>query len=304
MSWVAIVLLLVSACIHAGWNLLSKHQHPTARFFLAASMAGVVCSFPCLVIFRRTLPAISAEMWALAVVSGGFQALYYLGLSKAYRNGDMSLVYPLARATPVLLVCLLSVALGRGKTISPLCIAGMLILVPGCFILPMKRFDDLRLGNYLNTWVLFALAAAIGTTGYSLIDDHVLREMRSAEDGGLGLKPHTAALIYVAIINIIAALWLWGYVLVRKRLSRSAEEEPRLSLGKAVLAGVFIYLGYTLILVAMGFARNVSYIVAFRQVSIPLGALLGVGVLKEGAHAPKGLGVLMTFSGLVLVAIG
>jgi hypothetical protein len=31
---------------------------------------------------------------------------------------------------------------------------------------------------------------------------------------------------------------------------------------------------------------------------------LGVGVLKEGAHAPKGLGVLMTFTGLVLVAIG
>ena len=61
---------------------------------------------------------------------------------------------------------------------------------------------------------------------------------------------------------------------------------------------------YGIVLWAMAYATDVSYIVAFRQLSIPLGALLGIMVLRESAPWPKICGVALAFAGLVLVAIG
>jgi uncharacterized membrane protein len=44
--------------------------------------------------------------------------------------------------------------------------------------------------------------------------------------------------------------------------------------------------------------------VAFRQMSIPIGVLLGLVVLKEPFDPPKVAGVLTVTAGLVLVAAG
>ncbi len=56
--------------------------------------------------------------------------------------------------------------------------------------------------------------------------------------------------------------------------------------------------------ISLAFVDNVSYVVGFRQLSIPLGATLGVLVLKEAPHAPKIAGVAIMFVGLILVALG
>ena len=55
---------------------------------------------------------------------------------------------------------------------------------------------------------------------------------------------------------------------------------------------------------AMAFSGNVSYVVGFRQLSIPLGAIVGILVLKEASPVPKLTGVAIMFAGLVLVAVG
>lgn len=56
--------------------------------------------------------------------------------------------------------------------------------------------------------------------------------------------------------------------------------------------------------VSLAFARNVSYIVGFRQLSIPLSVVLGVAVLKEPPYRPKVIGVAIVFIGLILLAAG
>jgi len=93
------------------------------------------------------------------------------------------------------------------------------------------------------------------------------------------------------------------------RLAQQGEREslrrmPRRGLGQALLVGVGIYLAYTLVLISMAFVAEVSYVVAFRQLSIPLGTLLGVVLLGEPGHVPKSVGVAVTFAGLVLVGTG
>ncbi len=54
----------------------------------------------------------------------------------------------------------------------------------------------------------------------------------------------------------------------------------------------------------MTHAKNVSYIVGLRQLSIPLGTLMGVLILKEKGSLPRFIGVAILFIGLVLVAVG
>ena len=63
-------------------------------------------------------------------------------------------------------------------------------------------------------------------------------------------------------------------------------------------------LGYSLVLIAMSFVKNVSYVVAFRQLSIPIGVILGAVILKERMYPLRVVGTAILFVGLVLVAVG
>lgn len=53
----------------------------------------------------------------------------------------------------------------------------------------------------------------------------------------------------------------------------------------------------------MGYVTNVSYIQAFRQLSLPIGLLLGILILKERATFQKIAGLALILTGLFLVAL-
>ncbi len=72
----------------------------------------------------------------------------------------------------------------------------------------------------------------------------------------------------------------------------------------AITTGIGIYLTYGLVLASMNYVTNVNYVSAFRQLSIPIGALMGVVLLKEPGYVPKIIGVGAIFVGVVLVGIG
>ncbi len=167
MSPIAAALIVVSAFTHAGWNLLGKRRCPSPAFFLAANAAAVVCLGPLLIYFRETLPLIPGPVWMMLAAAGAFQALYFAGLGWAYASGDMSLVYPLARAMPVLIVFAVTLALGRGHEVGRIGAVGMGLVALGCLMLPMKRLRDLRPGVYLRACCLLALVAAVGTASGS-----------------------------------------------------------------------------------------------------------------------------------------
>lgn len=61
---------------------------------------------------------------------------------------------------------------------------------------------------------------------------------------------------------------------------------------------------YGLVLAAMAYVSNVSYVAAFRQLSIPIGAVLGLTLQNEPRYRPKLLGIGIVSVGLVLVGIG
>ncbi|WP_134114003.1 hypothetical protein [Oceanimonas baumannii] len=70
-----------------------------------------------------------------------------------------------------------------------------------------------------------------------------------------------------------------------------------------MLTGIMMGLTYSLVLWAFALASQVSYVVALRQLSIPLGVLLGVWWLGESHRGGKLPGVALILSGLTLVAL-
>jgi drug/metabolite transporter (DMT)-like permease len=223
-------------------------------------------------------------------------------LAGAYRTGQMSVVYPLARSSPAVFVAVVSFAIGRERQISHQCVAGIILVVFGGFLLPMTRFRDLRVTNYLKLSGFLALAAAVGTAGYSMIDDQALRSLRDAPAMPLGAAQVT--LVYSFFEGISTSFWLAAGVLGRSRGRAALGEISRGYRGTAALTGVAMYLGYTLVLISMAFVANVSYVVAFRQTSILFGAILGVLVLSEPSQPPKFAGVVLMLAGLLLIATG
>jgi drug/metabolite transporter (DMT)-like permease len=303
MSILAIILVIISAVMHAGWNLLSKRQHPSSAFFLVASFTGALLLSPVLLLHWDTIAhGISFKVWVLVAMAGFFMALYYIALAGAYRAGDISIAYPIARSSPVIVVSVVTIFLGRGDQVSGLCIAGIMLVVGGCFLIPLQRFGDFRLKNYLTTTCGLALIAAIGTSGYTLLDDEALRILRTNPQITMGNTWVT--LVYAFLEAMWASIWLFLYVLLSRKGRSETHKTLCINMKNAVLAGLAIQITYGIVLVSMAFVNNVSYVVGFRQLSIPLGAALGILVLKERLHPPKFAGVVIMFMGLILLAMG
>ena len=102
-----VFLLLFAALMHATWNVLLKTASDPLRTAGRSMFVGACVLIPIGLLgwWISGQPAIPADAWRLSCLSGLLEAAYFIFLSAAYRRGDLSLVYPIARGTaPVLAV--------------------------------------------------------------------------------------------------------------------------------------------------------------------------------------------------------
>src|SRR3989449_5351766 len=109
MRLAAFLLGLGAAVCHSAWTLLVKSAARRPEIRSGALLVGVVLCSPALLIYPLT--AVSPAAWGAVLVSGLFEAGYVFALPAAYGAGDLSLVYPVARGTPPLLVIPLAIVL-------------------------------------------------------------------------------------------------------------------------------------------------------------------------------------------------
>lgn len=301
MTSIAIILLVISAVFHAGWNLLGKSRNPSSSFFLIANSFGALLLTPILFLNTKLIATIPVPVWGWIILTGFANSLYYISLAAAYRKADLSIVYPLARSYPVLVVLAVSLLLGKRDQVSAMCITGIVVLVAGCFFLPKKNFHEFNWRDYTHIGALLAFCAALGSAGYSLCDDEALRVLRS--QWTTVNKAHIS-LVYGTLEAWSSTLILALIVFMFPSQIAEFKIDIKTQKAKALLMGIGIYAAYLLVLAAMCFAKNISYVVAFRLLGIPLGAILGVIALKEPKDAPKFIGIALMFIGLVLVALG
>ena len=295
------ILLFLSALTHAGWNVLSKKDHPTLAFYMVANTIGVLCILPLFFFYWRQLSLVPSTVWHYVNVSGFCLAAYMAALAGAYRSGDISIAYPIARSLPVVFVTVATAVFGFGKAVGFQFAAGALLIVAGCIILPLKDRNDLKVPNYFNACAVLALLAALFIAAYTIVDHQALEKLRSVP--GKPLSPLDATLIYMAVEAVSATLWKAVFILFSRGEKQNLTEVFKSFKRSAALTGIGIYLTYGLVLLSMNYVDNVSYVAAFRQLSIPVGAISGILFLGEPCFRLKILGLILLLSGLVLVYV-
>jgi drug/metabolite transporter (DMT)-like permease len=301
MTTTAAILLIISAFTHAGWNFISKKEHPTQAFYLVANTIGVICVLPFLIYYASFVPLVPSSVWIIVGMSGFFLAAYLEALAGAYRAGDISIAYPLARSLPVIFVFLFSLVLDKNPPPGGWFLVGIILIVAGCIILPWTTFGDFHFSNYMNLCCLLAVLAAVGVAAYTVADDLALRYLR--ELPGQPMNPVEGTLVYMVLEGISCSLWQCLFVGVNRGARQSLPEVLKSFKRPAALTGIGIYLTYGIVLISMNYVSDISYVAAFRQLSIPIGAILGMSLLREPRYLPKIFGITAIFAGLVLVGL-
>lgn len=236
--------------------------------------------------------------WLLLLLSGAFQSIYMAGLAWAYARGEISVLYPLARALPVLLVPFVGWLFWKQWTLSGIDLMGMVMIALAGFMLPLVRLSALSWSIYMTPALGFMLMAAIGTVGYSIVDKAAIDLMQKE-----GMSATLSGVQFMVLQAWMAIIWMFPMVavLASERLALNMLLQGQIRVW--VLAGIMVLSTYGLVLIAMAYTDDVSYLVALRQASIPIGALLGVFWLKETLSTFRWLALTLMMAGLILVAL-
>ncbi len=287
MEFLPLVLVLASAVSHGLWNYLAKEGNDKEAFMLLLNVSGLVLFFP---VFLLILPEIylPLEIVPYLLVSGLAETVYFIGLGKAYESGDLSIVYPVARSSPVFVT--IAAAIFLGETVSLTGLLGILVIFIGVYVLHLKGMtrDDLvaPIRYLMSGSSKYAVIAALGTTVYSITDK-------------LGVT---------AVDPLLYSFWL-GFsvtgmmiiVTIRRKGIQAIRNEFSSPI-RITFAGILMRGGYMMVLYAMSLAQ-VSYILALRQISVVLGALMGVVFLGESYGRVRIIGSLIIFTGVYILGV-
>ena len=271
-------IVLVASALHAAWNVAArKVQGNAVVFWLSLGIAALLClPFAAALTWSRGLP-LSALPYMLA--TGIIHALYFGLLAHAYEHGEVSVVYPVARGTGVAGTPLLAYVLIK-EHVSVIGSLGIIVIVLGIVLLGVSL---LALQKKHHT---FVVALLVGSTiiGYSVLDKVAVGR--------------TNPVIYVCGMFFVAAVFLTPYVLFRH--SRELRDVWRNSKRYIFSIGPASLITYLLILFAFRVGK-VSYIVAAREFSVVLGAILGFAILGEKLTWRKALGIAAVTLGVAVI---
>ncbi|MGA7668959.1 MAG: DMT family transporter [Nitrolancea sp.] len=270
MSFLALVLVLAAAFIHASWNLLVKRVGggPTFIWFFGTLSIVFYAPFVALIILIQKPHFGPMEILFIAG-SGIIHIGYFLILQQGYRVGDLSLVYPLARGTGPTLATIGAILI-LGERPSAIGLAGAVLVITSLFIFTGGPGALRQSGNH--SAILFGLLTGVFIATYTLWDKHAVSVL---------LIP---PLIQDLGSSAVRSVFLSPFAVRRPAEVRALWTKYRWeSIGVAVLSP----LAYVLVLSAMRFTP-VSYVAPAREISIVIGTFMGARLLSEG-HASRRL---------------
>jgi drug/metabolite transporter (DMT)-like permease len=272
--------VLFGAACHAGWNAVIKFGlEPFTTTALIAIGSGVA-ALPMVLVFGVPPPA----AWPWVAASMVFHLGYYLGLTEAYRTGDMGQVYPIARGTAPLLTATGSAIL-VGEPLAFAGWSGIVLLAGGVFL--MSARGGRGLGHIDRRAVGYALFTAATITGYSLVD-------------GVGARISGNAHAYTALLFIGDGIMMAVVALLRRGPAVALDMARYWKSGLA--GGTLSLVAYWIAIWAMTVAP-IAMVAALRETSVLFGALIAVVILKEPLRPVRVAAALTIVAGLTLIRL-
>jgi drug/metabolite transporter (DMT)-like permease len=206
MSPFVIGLVAISAVLHVAWNVRLKTAGDPLRAATIGMLAASVGIVPAgiAVWWLSDAPPLPLEGVALGIASGVVEAVYFIFLAAAYRRGDLSVVYPIARGTAPLIAVAVGVAL-LGERLGLVGSLGIVALLGGFLWLqrPWRALARARgraagTRGTVDTAILFALACGVTIATYTAID----------RVGTRLISPVPYAAILWMTCSIVLVLWI------------------------------------------------------------------------------------------------
>jgi drug/metabolite transporter (DMT)-like permease len=279
----ALLLVVSAAILHAIWNALAKRADNQFVFLWCSVSLATALLLP-LGLLR--LPGEPAPATGLPFVAASvaIHALYFWALGRAYRHGDFSRVYPMARGLGVALVPLVALPL-FGEHLSWLGSLGVGLVVLGIVTLGAMPVATTSVARASGAGTFWALVTGLTIAAYSLVD----------KAGVARLHP----MPYIALMGACLSVVLAPVVLAdRPALGREWRRHWRTIL----VASAMNLTSYLLVLFAFRLSK-VGYVVAARELSILFSAFIGSLWLGEGRLGPRLAGASVVLAGVVCVAL-
>ncbi len=280
----AIVLLMISAGMHAWWNLILK-QSPIK--YLAMNWQVLLSGAAALLaLFLVGLPP--SVLWGFAVLSALLEAMYFFLLMYAYTDHDFSLIYPIARgAAPALVVLWAAFFLKEMPTIGGLLGIGLIIF--GMGIIGWTNLGSVFTARPQLRGILLALGVALLISLYTIVD-------------GMAVKAYPQSSLAYAL-SMFALMPFFTTPVVSYRFGiKTILQAWHVHPGRLLLGGVLGVVAYTTALFAYSFAP-LNYSEAIREVSVVIGAFLGWRFLGETMGGIRLIGAAVIFLGIALIAL-
>ena len=271
-------LVLLAAIFHATWNALLKASENPLSLATRAVSWGTVISLPLVAVAWVVAgrPGLPLAGWLLALASAFLELLYFITLSTAYRRGELSVVYPIARGTAPLLAVLVGLTL-LGERLHVAAVFGIVCLVVGIWVVRRPSNAGSALAPALLTGVLIAAYTSL---------DRI----------GVRLGPPW---LYGWLLWFFGAIFLVAFSTIRRVPGSRLTDEPAISL----VVGVLMTAAYFMILFALSVAP-LAIIAPLRESAIVLVTAWGIWRLGERRGAwIRVAGALTIVAGVALLAI-
>ena len=276
MDAAALLVTLLAAVVHAGWNqLLAGSSDPPARVGVAMLVGALATAPVALVGFRW-----EASAWPYVALSVAFELAYVVLLAAAYRVAPMSTVYPVARGSAPVLVLVVGALLGVEVGWVPA--LGAALVVAG--ILLVRTPSGASPGG-----LLVALAVGACIAGYTIVDSRGI--------------DHASVAAYLLVVLGLTAV---AQVAIAAR-GRGVARLVGAAFGRAewwrtVLAGLGFFLAYGLVLVALRTAPA-GLVAAVRETSVVIAVLMLGATGQEPLRLRTLLGAAVVAGGVALVVV-
>ena len=276
MDAAALLLTLLAAVVHAGWNqLLAGSSDPPARVGVAMLVGAVATAPVALVGFDW-----DAAVWPFVAASVAFELAYVVLLAAAYRVAPMSVVYPVARGSaPVLVLlvgALLGIEVGWVPALGAALVVASILLVRG----PSRAS---------SSGVLMALAIGACIAGYTLVDAH-------------GIDHASVAAYLLVVMGLTAVAQVALAARGRGVAALAGAAFGRDEWWRTVLAGLGFFLSYGLVLLALRIAPA-GLVAAVRETSVVIAVLLLAVTGQEPLRRRTLLGAAVVAAGVALVVV-
>ena len=263
MTATALALVLTAAFFHATWNYLSKRSMGGACFIWLVAVTASILYLPVAIYAYTTSVSFGLPELGLCLVSASIHLIYFFLLQTGYQRGELSLVYPLARATGPLLSTVAAILL-LGEEPTSLALLGGAIIILGIFFLTRNTGGQALLRNRPS--LIFGVSTGLVIGCYTVWDGYLV----------------SVALISPLLLDYFTtlgrSLLMLPYIVSNQQ---AVMEEWRNSRAEILGVALLSPAAYIMVLYAMT-STPIHYIAPAREVSVIFGVLLGSILLKEG----------------------